>query len=845
MSSPKLFYRVVKKITKLALYAIVFFALLFGFMLQTSPVVEKQATMSPSEMSLAKNKTKEFMDKLAAQQTSVELKLSTEDLYRISKLGTHLIPKTRINISTSNFGVFIAFTTDIHFMGKWFVNGHCLLTKTNEVSELDTCKLGNLPIPGALIEALIIESVDLAMGESVAKTVEELIDNSQYSNSALTLKANKDKFFKDKVNDSMSALGDLAAVYTQSSKVSPELVQFYTKQIELIQSKQLSDYITILFTQAQERTKNSDAIKENTAIIWALAVKFGHYRFASLMGINSHKTQQSQHVPLLRGRTDLTKHFIYSAALQQLGEVDIGLSIGEAKELLDSASGGSGFSFPDLAADKAGLKFAKFVTSSTDNAEFSQAFLKDIEDESSFFPFVHDLPEGFKTKDFERVISSIESDVYKHLEHEIDTRVSALPLYLREQKEMEFFIEPWARPSHFNYNFSHKVDTHIHTKYSDGSHLVDEIAQKAFNFGCEAIAITDHGDKNLTSLMTEQYFAEIAQAQAKYPYLTIIPGLEWNIPPMSGREHVTLILPDSPNLKRNLIKFRNTYDHLGRFDENSLSPEKALKWLEKYGEDGGKVKPMLIYNHPARKNHHLTENQHDYVYWRKYSNLVLGFSGAPGHQKKRDHKNGSYEMHMKTVNGWDPSIANVGGEWDRLLQKGYKIWGARANSDFHNTKMDYWPCQFSSTHVMARSNHHNDIIKGFQKGDYWAQHGNYVDSVDFNVQLDGETLTMGTEGFSAAEKQLNIELSVSLNNTDWKGQPTKLDELELIIITENKIDSKIFNHIEAINGIVKLTYPYTLNSNFVIFRWRGKNIQPEQHSYMFYTNPIKVNFIKN
>jgi hypothetical protein len=59
--------------------------------------------------------------------------------------------------------------------------------------------------------------------------------------------------------------------------------------------------------------------------------------------------------PLLNGRADLPKHWALSAALAvSLGD-DVGTAMGEWKELSDSRPGGSGFSFVDLAADRAGL----------------------------------------------------------------------------------------------------------------------------------------------------------------------------------------------------------------------------------------------------------------------------------------------------------------------------------------------------------------------------------------------------------------------------------------------------------------------------------------------------------
>ncbi len=61
----------------------------------------------------------------------------------------------------------------------------------------------------------------------------------------------------------------------------------------------------------------------------------------------------------LRDRTDLAKHWTFSAALQAVLGNNPATAFGEWKELADSLPSGSGFSFIDLAADRSGLRIAR------------------------------------------------------------------------------------------------------------------------------------------------------------------------------------------------------------------------------------------------------------------------------------------------------------------------------------------------------------------------------------------------------------------------------------------------------------------------------------------------------
>ena len=85
------------------------------------------------------------------------------------------------------------------------------------------------------------------------------------------------------------------------------------------------------------------------------------------------------------------------------------------------------------------------------------------------------------------------------------------------------------------------LDGHSHTRFSDGALSPQELATEALLNGCGALAITDHGDL-WAHAATPEYFAAIDEARKQHPGLILLAGMEWNIPPYGGREHVTILL---------------------------------------------------------------------------------------------------------------------------------------------------------------------------------------------------------------------------------------------------------------------------------------------------------------
>lgn len=128
--------------------------------------------------------------------------------------------------------------------------------------------------------------------------------------------------------------------------------------------------------------------------------------------------------PTIHGRRDLAQHFFVSASLAASTGAVAAEAAGMAKELLD-ANGGTGFSFADLAADRAGVEFARRVM---DN-KLALPMLAHTFSVPAFVPAVKDLPENLNAVEFAQQFSGKEDDRFQKQLHAIDQRILNLPPY--------------------------------------------------------------------------------------------------------------------------------------------------------------------------------------------------------------------------------------------------------------------------------------------------------------------------------------------------------------------------------------------------------------------------------
>lgn len=223
----------------------------------------------------------------------------------------------------------------------------------------------------------------------------------------------------------------VAAGADTASAADPQAATFYLGELHRLQQAgigrqgRLGELLTPLFAAATTRSAGGDPAAENRALLGLLA---GWASGRTLWARDGARL--ADYRLTLGGRRDLGRHFLVSAAIAASGETALSHLVGLLKEIADTGSG-SGFSFADIAADRAGARFGELATRSPDEARELQRRVATGLADTELLPAVGDLPENLDGTAFRARFGTPAGESYRALIAEIDRRIASLPLYAR------------------------------------------------------------------------------------------------------------------------------------------------------------------------------------------------------------------------------------------------------------------------------------------------------------------------------------------------------------------------------------------------------------------------------
>lgn len=190
----------------------------------------------------------------------------------------------------------------------------------------------------------------------------------------------------------------------------------------------LVDLLKPMFQLALLRSEQQDPIVENRALLAILGAWAGGHGLNRLV---PEATMRPKRFRLrLERRTDFAQHFLLSAALSARGDAALADAVGLFKEISDSESG-SGFSFTDIAADRAGTRFGEMAVASADSARRVQRLVAAGIAETDIMPRARDLPEHLSAENFKLRYGEVGSERYLVVMDEIERRLDNCRLYRR------------------------------------------------------------------------------------------------------------------------------------------------------------------------------------------------------------------------------------------------------------------------------------------------------------------------------------------------------------------------------------------------------------------------------
>lgn len=446
-------FHLCRQLVSLLLLVVLVLGFVGVILLDQQPLVSQQGDINADAVQQGKQWFHQLNSSIShADAKPILLQANTSDINAAFALASRSLPGFRgvAQQQGSVLTTLMSLPLQLPLLNRtYYLNAQILLSGNEQSVRIEQVQLGSLSLPGATALGLLEWTANRIWGPGKGAELLATVRSASFHATGVAVELQPPAgWTMDRVKQSGLAF---YREVSGSNALAPLVELYYQHALNLAQqhsdSQSLTLYLQAMFQLAAQRTAAQDAAQglnqtadavittptgyaqqENKAALLALARLLGGRHLQLLVIGRSDETRKPPRVTLAR-RPDLQQHFIYSAALQLMANQMLSDTVGQAKELLDSIKGGSGFSFVDLLADRAGIKFAHIATASDASARAMQQFWRQPRTEKEIFPSKQHLPEGISQRDFEATYTGIESQAFRQIVADIDARLMALPLY--------------------------------------------------------------------------------------------------------------------------------------------------------------------------------------------------------------------------------------------------------------------------------------------------------------------------------------------------------------------------------------------------------------------------------
>ncbi len=303
--------------------------------------------------------------------------------------------------------------------GPW-LNIDAQLRETPSLPRFESLNIGRLPVPGWLADFALEQAIaHVATGEP-GRLALETVQRVRFTPGQLQLAYQ----WRDGLGSELRAML-VPPADAQRLRAYSERLSNVVAKLPATQEVSLAHLLAPMFALARERSSAGEPARENRAALIALTFYVNGRSLAQLTPAARDWPAPAPRSVTLAGREDFPKHFLVSATLAAESGGALADAVGLFKEV-DDARSGSGFSFNDIAADRAGTRFGELAVQAPAKL---QAAIAAGAKEPDFMPNVRDLPEFMPMAQFKQRFGGVGAPAYNAMMSDIEARIAARPLY--------------------------------------------------------------------------------------------------------------------------------------------------------------------------------------------------------------------------------------------------------------------------------------------------------------------------------------------------------------------------------------------------------------------------------
>jgi hypothetical protein len=424
-------------------FALALAALLVA-LVDTAPWVQRQEALSAADLARVQS-----LWKLADPRTAPEGKTAPwattardADLLLHEAASRLLNGAARVRLRTAAADVVVSVRIPRLPVSVW-LNARATLHETSSgLPKVGALAIGRVPIPPSLAWWGVRTVAERQGWGPALQEGQTLVDHARIDGAGVVVGLRWSRHFVDTVRSALIPLDLHGALRAQSVALAkivgiaePSSGQaLSTPNISLAALAPELFELAVLRTNARlgvnaaqtaDPAARESAALENRAALITLAMYATGQPMARLVPAAREWPQPILRTVTLGGREDHPQHLLVSAVLAAEAGGRLADAIGVLKEVGDRAKGGSGFSFDDLAADRAGTRLGQRAV----RDPFAlQERLRRTATEAEVMPSVEGLPSFLTEAAFRAEVGGEGSARYEALKQEIERRVAQLPV---------------------------------------------------------------------------------------------------------------------------------------------------------------------------------------------------------------------------------------------------------------------------------------------------------------------------------------------------------------------------------------------------------------------------------